>query len=223
MYAESKIQDGILLSFKQWPKGLPGRRRLHEPINNVCHTLCIRLCHFNKIDSLTRLTRPNSMVAKIKLGGFDFLLSQSSTARSVAQLSLWYVETSSIKRGSTKTCLNHPTDRYVVKKQDASSLPSHHVMAPINNITFHRLFWTLCWKSMSRKPSKGHSGKDNRCRRCLWENSSLLLSKLKKKTTKTARNIFSKLQNKTAWDIFPNYKHKNCKGCFLFQIARKHS
>ena len=53
MYSESKIQDGILLSFKQWPKGLPGRRRLHEPINNVCHTLCIRLCHYNKINSLT--------------------------------------------------------------------------------------------------------------------------------------------------------------------------
>ena len=29
-------QDGILLWFKQWPKGLPGRRRLHKQISTMC-------------------------------------------------------------------------------------------------------------------------------------------------------------------------------------------
>ena len=50
-------QDGILLWFKQWPKGLPGRRRLQQlqvAIFVVPHFICIRLCHFNKIDSLTQ-------------------------------------------------------------------------------------------------------------------------------------------------------------------------
>ena len=49
-------QDGRLRRFKQWPKGLLGRRRLASTIVNssLCIT-CTRLCHFNKIDLLTYL------------------------------------------------------------------------------------------------------------------------------------------------------------------------
>ena len=49
-------QDGRLRRFKQWPKGLLGRRRLAATFVNtsLCIT-CTRLCHFNKIDLLTYL------------------------------------------------------------------------------------------------------------------------------------------------------------------------
>ena len=66
MHHQIKVsQDGKLRRFKQWPKGLLGRRRLATTIVNssLCIT-CTRLCHFNKIDLLTYLL-PNHQTKQI--------------------------------------------------------------------------------------------------------------------------------------------------------------
>ena len=71
---------------------------------------------------------------------------------------------------------------------------------------------------MSRKPSKGHSGKDNRCRRCLWENSSLLLSKLKKKLQKLQGIFFPNCKKKPQGIFFQTTNTKTARDVFCFKL-----
>ena len=62
--SQLKCHRTVLLGSKQWPKGLPGRRRLHQQISTMCATLYV-FAYVTLIKSTHSLTMQIKMVVKI--------------------------------------------------------------------------------------------------------------------------------------------------------------
>ena len=95
MHHQIKVsQDGKLRRFKQWPKGLLGRRRLAAIIANTSLCInCTRLCHFNKIDLLTYLLCVQIIQVFHKNStGFNNIGNNQITRWHVKQMTRWHIE-----------------------------------------------------------------------------------------------------------------------------------